>query len=114
MRELHLRVQRSHAAGRAHSRPSLLQMRPTPEVNSSTTPTNQFTPTGKELIMRARWAALAVLLASCLVLVGMADNRHRARDNARHLVRQGQQVFRFDTFGDEAFWGGVLGLHKAI
>jgi len=64
--------------------------------------------------MRARWAAVAVLLASCLVLLAMADSRHQAGDNARHLVRQGQQVFRFDTFGDEAFWGGVLGLHKAI
>ena len=64
--------------------------------------------------MRARWVPLPVLLALCLALVAMADNRHRARDNARHLVSQGQQVFRFDTFGDEAFWGGVLGLHKAI
>src|SRR6185437_14933578 len=64
--------------------------------------------------MRARWAAVAILLASCLVLVAMADSRHNARDNARHLVSQGKQVFRFDTFGDEAFWGGVLGLHKAI
>jgi hypothetical protein len=30
------------------------------------------------------------------------------------LLRQGRQTFRFDTFGDEPFWGGVLGLHKAI
>jgi len=30
------------------------------------------------------------------------------------LFRQGKQIFRFDTFGDEDFWGGVLGLHKAI
>ena len=27
---------------------------------------------------------------------------------------QGRRVFRFNTFGDEAVWGGVLGLHKAI
>ncbi|NUO34148.1 MAG: hypothetical protein HOQ18_01530 [Dermatophilaceae bacterium] len=30
------------------------------------------------------------------------------------LVESGRQTFRFDTFGDEAFWGGTLGLHKAI
>jgi cytochrome c5 len=30
------------------------------------------------------------------------------------LVAQGEQVFRFDTFGDQAVWGGVLGLQKVI
>src|SRR5512142_3401692 len=30
------------------------------------------------------------------------------------LVAQGQQTFRFDTFGDQAFWGDTLQLHKAI
>jgi hypothetical protein len=30
------------------------------------------------------------------------------------LLRQGRHIFRFDTFGDEAFWGDVLGLHRAI
>jgi hypothetical protein len=28
--------------------------------------------------------------------------------------RQGKQIFRYETFGDEAFWGGKLGLHRAI
>ncbi len=30
------------------------------------------------------------------------------------LFEQGKQVFRYDTFGDEDFWGGQLQLHKAI
>ena len=30
------------------------------------------------------------------------------------LVAQGRNVFRNDTFGDQAVWGGVLGLQKAI
>jgi hypothetical protein len=30
------------------------------------------------------------------------------------LVSKGRQIFRFDTFGDQAFWGGALQLHKAI
>src|SRR6185503_5246309 len=28
--------------------------------------------------------------------------------------KQGKQIFRFDTFGDEVFWGDTLKLHKAI
>src|SRR5215471_4869770 len=30
------------------------------------------------------------------------------------LIRQGKQTFRFDTFNDQKFWGGILGLHKTI
>src|SRR6185312_553644 len=30
------------------------------------------------------------------------------------LFEQGKQIFRFDTFGDEAYWGGMLQLHKAV
>jgi hypothetical protein len=36
------------------------------------------------------------------------------RDNARRLIEEGKRTFRFDTFGDEAFWGDTLQLHKAI
>jgi hypothetical protein len=35
-------------------------------------------------------------------------------DNAQQLIVEGRQTFRFDTFGDEAFWGGMLQLHLAI
>jgi hypothetical protein len=34
--------------------------------------------------------------------------------NAADMVARGQNTFRFDTFGDEAFWGDSLGLHRAI
>ena len=34
--------------------------------------------------------------------------------NANALLNQGRDTFRFDTFGDEAFWGGALQLHQAI
>ena len=30
------------------------------------------------------------------------------------LVSQGKQTFRFNTFGDESFWGGTLQLNKTI
>lgn len=35
-------------------------------------------------------------------------------DNAKELISEGQQTFRFNTFGDEAFWGGKLQLHQAV
>src|SRR5213075_2178065 len=34
--------------------------------------------------------------------------------NQRELISQGRQTFRFDTFGDQAFWGDALKLHQAI
>ncbi len=34
--------------------------------------------------------------------------------NADRMIDKGRQVFRFDTFGDEAFWGDALHLHQAI
>jgi len=36
------------------------------------------------------------------------------RENSERMLQEGQQTFRFDTFGSEAFWGDALQLHKAI
>jgi hypothetical protein len=30
------------------------------------------------------------------------------------LIARGRRIFRFDTFGDQSFWGGALQLHLAI
>jgi hypothetical protein len=38
----------------------------------------------------------------------------QVEQNRAQMFEQGKQVFRFDTFGDEAFWGGTLRLHQAI
>jgi len=40
--------------------------------------------------------------------------RNSTAVNAVEKVEQGEQIFRFDTFGDEAFWGDTLKLHRAI
>jgi len=40
------------------------------------------------------------------------DDRIRAQ--AITAFRDGRNTFRFDTFGDEDFWGGKLQLHRAI
>ena len=34
--------------------------------------------------------------------------------SALQSITNGRQTFRFDTFGDEAFWGDALKLHQAI
>src|SRR5437868_9220958 len=34
--------------------------------------------------------------------------------NAQRMIEDGRRIFRFDTFGDEAFWGDQLRLHQAI
>lgn len=48
-----------------------------------------------------------------LVLIGLMSSQAQARRSAA-LIAQGKQIFRFDTFGDEDFWGGQLRLHEAI
>jgi hypothetical protein len=34
--------------------------------------------------------------------------------NAQQMLAEGRQIFRFDTFGSEAFWGDTLKLHEAV
>jgi hypothetical protein len=34
--------------------------------------------------------------------------------NADRMLDEGRKTFRFDTFGDEVFWGGKLRLHEAV
>jgi hypothetical protein len=36
------------------------------------------------------------------------------KDDANRLIDEGRATFRFDTFGDEAFWGNTIKLHRAI
>src|SRR6266851_9835952 len=35
-------------------------------------------------------------------------------ENAQSLFSEGKRIFRFDTFGDEAYWSDTLRLHQAI
>jgi len=54
--------------------------------------------------------ALLLLLTFLFGAIGMQAN---AKQTA-NLIAEGKQIFRFDTFGDEDFWGGQLQLHQAI
>ena len=44
----------------------------------------------------------------------LSKNDRHIESHARRLVEDGRQIFRFDTFGSEAFFGDALQLHKAI
>ena len=66
-----------------------------------------------------------VLLALLSVVVFLAADSQTPQDfapnffgsaegSAQNMIHQGRQTFRFDTFGDEAFWGGQLKLHETI
>lgn len=35
-------------------------------------------------------------------------------NNAFKMLKEGRETFRYDTFGDEVFWGDALQLHQAI
>jgi len=45
---------------------------------------------------------------------GNRDFDRAIQSNARNFIEGGRKTFRFDTFGDEAFWGDSLKLHQAI
>ena len=36
------------------------------------------------------------------------------KETAARMIDEGRQTFRYETFGDEAFWGDTLRLHEAI
>ena len=65
-----------------------------------------------------RW--LVIILFVSLGAVGYSeagrDNSFEdaARKHAAKMLEDGKRIFRFDTFGDEAFWSGALKLHQAI
>lgn len=73
------------------------------------------------------WAyilSVPVLAVSLLVIQGTAltEGKHQRQTildkqinkRAQQTLADGRQIFRFDTFGDEAFWGDALKLHQAI
>jgi hypothetical protein len=72
-------------------------------------------------ILLASAAAITILLTgSGIVATAYSQaNDHKGFDsvveqNVRNMIEEGRHTFRFDTFGDEAFWGDALKLHQAI
>jgi len=45
---------------------------------------------------------------------GMIEEEQSGIEKKKSLIAQGKEIFRFDTFGDEDFWSGLLHIDKAI
>ena len=60
-------------------------------------------------------AAIFVSVAA-FVMNRSVDDRTRGSMPALdpNLIAQGQEIFRFDTFGNETFWTDTLRLHEVI
>ena len=92
------------------------------------------------MLVRSLYAVIAVLSATVLGLIFIDSGKAKTQTfhpqgppaqsnagteklrnfdaqivaNANKLLIEGRKTFRFDTFGDEIFWGGQLQLHQAI
>lgn len=63
----------------------------------------------KNLHVAAALGAAAVVLSAC-----GSDDPKPPEPLDPELVRQGREIFRFDTFGDEARWTDTLRMHQVI
>jgi len=73
-----------------------------------------------------RRLGICFLAACCISPLALGEGRESTNDdssarheatverNANWMIHEGRRTFRFDTFGDEAFWGDTLKLHQAI
>ena len=68
------------------------------------------------MVKQSKYLKVLILVGGFLVLAGLVFGALtlNARAAKTDLVAQGRQTFRFDTFGDQVFWGDTLQLHKAI
>ena len=75
--------------------------------------------------MRYKLLMLVVLLVFAVALLtqcvkfqefrqDLKKDKEKSNENHPALVAEGRTIFRFDTFGDEDFWSGLLHLDKAI
>jgi len=64
-------------------------------------------------VLVAVWA-LALTRASSAQVASPTSVEPIVADNARRMLEEGRRVFRYETFGDEAYWGDTLKLHRAI
>ncbi|MBV8209652.1 MAG: hypothetical protein JO133_06265 [Burkholderiaceae bacterium] len=80
--------------------------------------------------MRWRALALGAFVACCCSAFGLVRLAAAADDaedspalpandqvieaNTEQMMSDGKRTFRYATFGDESWWGGTLGLHRAI
>ncbi len=75
------------------------------------------------MVRNSNKVSAAVVLLAAVGITSLSLGRKAAAqgqskdpiaDNAQAMLDQGRKIFRFDTFGDEAFWGDTLKLHQAV
>ena len=69
------------------------------------------------MLDRKPFHKMLIYSGALLLIVGLVWQWPACRRQASQtadLIAEGKQIFRFDTFGDEDFWGGQLQLHQAI
>jgi hypothetical protein len=72
------------------------------------------------LILSSIIAVIAI--SQCTKITNMKEdsdeagvmNQSRVNERQPSLIKDGKQIFRFDAFGDEDFWSGLLHIDKAI
>jgi hypothetical protein len=65
--------------------------------------------------VRTACGAVGVLPFLMIAHRALGDGKRDViQNNAAQMLADGQNTFRYDTFGDEAFWGDTLQLHQAI
>jgi hypothetical protein len=77
---------------------------------------------GKLFTSKGAGLSVFVVLAALAAVMSFVSHRVSAQgttadpaaDDAMKMFSDGRQIFRFDTFGDEDFWGKQLKLHQAI
>ncbi|HET6781889.1 MAG TPA: hypothetical protein VFH67_07320 [bacterium] len=65
------------------------------------------------VVMRGPWTHLIVPRAGAQAPPQTEFDRGIAQ-NAQQMMEEGRRIFRFDTFGDEAYWSGTLRMHQVI
>src|SRR5262249_40108227 len=83
------------------------------DVTQPSTPDDGVRATSEALIISDGGGDLAAS-QSLLGGGGLTCAADPVETGAIATIRQGKQTFRYETFGDEAFWGGQLLLHQAI
>ena len=71
-----------------------------------------------------KWKVLIVVTFGAVALLGaivasaappsQSGSDAKINRHAQAMIDEGRKIFRYDTFGIEAFWGDTLQLHKAI
>ena len=69
-----------------------------------------------------RWATMIIVILAltlCAISIDRAWSQPSSRADrvprgSENMIEQGKQIFRYDTFGDEAFWTGALRLHETV